>query len=345
MLNKSVLKNSDIKYILNEYYSTNDMEKINLITSGSACIYVADNGIHKFIVKEYQEGYSINSIEDEYNICEYLNLNGIKTSEILKNKSGFHYIIYKGRHITVQKHIDGFVPKQNEAPDWLMKESAQLLGKINAVLSKYKIDRHEFTTEWFNNSNFDRKIKEYEKLIVSAKEKNNEYTDIIINDLEYKIKNIENISKTNFNNTELTYANSHGDYSLLQLLCNDNEINAVIDFVSACNLPIIWEIIRSFTYADKKCKDTQINIYSLIEYFENSLLFYPLKIEDIKNIFKVYTIQLLRSAYGYKEYFIDNVYDKEKLLRFGFWRTSLLRNILENEKEYTDNLLKWYGNR
>ena len=237
MLNKSVLKNDDIVYLLNKYYSINNFEEINLITGGSACIYVVDNGMNKFIAKEYQEGYSINSIGDEYHICEYLNSNGIKTSEILKNKFDSHYVIYKDRYITVQKYIDGFVPEQNNAPDWLMVESAQLLGKINAILSKYKIERHEFRTEWFNSNKFDKKIKEYEKLIIFAKEKNDEYTGSIVNDLEYKIKEIKNIYKTNFDNNELTYANSHGDYSLLQFLCNNNKINAVIDFVSACNLP------------------------------------------------------------------------------------------------------------
>lgn len=119
----------------------------------------------------------------------------------------------------------------------------------------------------------------------------------------------------------------------------------MIDFASACNLPVIWEIIRSFTIASEKCKESEIDIDSLIEYLENYLLNYSLNENDIRNIFKMYTIQLLRSEYGYKEYFNDDVYDKIKLLRFGFWRTNLIRNMLKNEDEYINILAKWFGRR
>jgi Ser/Thr protein kinase RdoA (MazF antagonist) len=345
MLNKSMLIDSDIQKILIENYNIKDINKIELITNGSACIYVIDNDLQKFILKEYQDGYSVNSLINEYKICRFLNKNGINTSEILKTNEGAIYYEYKKRSLTVQKHIEGYVPKQNEAPEWLIIKSGQLLGKINKVLQNYDIERYEFKKEWFEKIDINKKIVNCQEYIKSAKEKNNEYTDRIIKDMEYKTEKIKELYKININNNELTYANSHGDYNLLQLLCKGTSINAVIDFASACNLPIIWEIIRSFTIASKKCKESEIDINSLVEYLENYLLHYSLNRKDILNIFKMYSLQLLRSEYGYREYFKDEVYDKIKLLKFGFWRTNLVRNMLENEEEYKNILVKWYDKR
>jgi Ser/Thr protein kinase RdoA (MazF antagonist) len=345
MLNNSILTDSDIRRILEKNYNMVNVTEIDLITSGSACIYIIGNGIQKFILKEYQNGYPVNSIINEYKICNFLNENGIATSEILRANNGMIYFEYKNRSLTVQKYIDGYVPKQNGSPGWLIIKSGQLLGKINKVLQNYEIERYEFKKEWFENIDIGKKIINCQRYIKSAKEKNNEYTDQIVNDMEYKIGKIKELHKININSNELTYTNSHGDYNILQLLCKDKDINAVIDFASACNLPIAWEIIRSFTIASKKCKGAGMDINSLIEYLESYLKNYPLNRNDIVNIFKIYSMQLLRSEYGYKEYFTDDVYDKIKLLKFGFWRTNLIRNMLEHEEEYKNILLKWFDKR
>lgn len=345
MLNKSVLMDNDIKRILAKKYSMKDISKIELITSGSACIFEITNNSMKFILKEYQDNYSFNSLITEYKICNFLNKNEIKTSEVLKTNDNMIYFEFKNRLLTVQKYIDGYVPQTNEAPGWLINKSGQLLGKINNVLKNYEIGRYEFKREWFETFDLDKKNSSYQKYIELAKEMNNEYTDQIIDDMEYKIERIKWLHKMNIQSGELTYVNSHGDYNILQLLCIDKNINAVIDFASACNLPVIWEIIRSFTIASKESKEADININSLIEYLENYLLNYSLNKYDILNIFKMYSMQLLRSEYGYKEYFSNDVYDKIKLLKFGFWRTKLIRNMLENENEYSNILSKWFNRK
>lgn len=51
--------------------------------------------------------------------------------------------------------------------------------------------------------------------------------------------------------TNLKRVNSHGDYNNLQLLCDKNNITAVIDFSSAAKLPAVWELICSYTYGAK----------------------------------------------------------------------------------------------
>ena len=48
--------------------------------------------------------------------------------------------------------------------------------------------------------------------------------------------------------------NSHGDYSVQQLIYNDNSKTTVIDFETAKKLPIIWEVLRSYSYIDEEAK-------------------------------------------------------------------------------------------
>lgn len=43
-----------------------------------------------------------------------------------------------GRVFHVQKFIEGKVYEPNSAPDWLMKESAEILGKIHTALKDYE---------------------------------------------------------------------------------------------------------------------------------------------------------------------------------------------------------------
>lgn len=199
MLNKSILTNNDIREILEMHYEIKNISKIEINTNGSACIYGITTDSHKFIVKEYQSNYSINSIINEYKICNFLNANGINTSEILKNNDGMTYFRYKGRFLTVQKYIEGYVPKQNEAPQWLVAESGKLLGKINKTLKNYETERYEFKKEWFESVNISKKIMNCEGYIISAKEKKNEYTDKIIQDMEYKIEKIKLLDEIKIN--------------------------------------------------------------------------------------------------------------------------------------------------
>ena len=53
--------------------------------------------------------------------------------------------------------------------------------------------------------------------------------------------------------------NTHGDFNVLQLIYKNNHINSVIDFVSACNMPVVWELIRSYSYIDKNVKEVSNN--------------------------------------------------------------------------------------
>lgn len=80
-----------------------------------------------------------------------------------------------------------------------------------------------------------------------------------------KIKEI--LSKMDFNFlNEITISNSHGDYCMEQVIYNEQNDVFVIDFEKAKNLPIIWEVIRLYSYISKKCKNGEMYIDGLVDY-------------------------------------------------------------------------------
>ena len=62
--------------------------------------------------------------------------------------------------------------------------------------------------------------------------------------------------------------NTHGDYSIQQLIYNEGKLATVIDFETAKKMPIVWEIVRSYSYVDKNAEDGKIDTDNLIQYFK-----------------------------------------------------------------------------
>ena len=52
----------------------------------------------------------------------------------------------------------------------------------------------------------------------------------------------------------------------MQFIYKEDKINAVIDFVSACQMPIVWELLRSYSYIRRDAKDGNFNINTMIDY-------------------------------------------------------------------------------
>lgn len=117
--------------------------------------------------------------------------------------------------------------------------------------------------------------------------------------------------------------NSHGDFCSQQLIYNDNKEPTIIDFEKAKKLPIVWEVIRSYSYIDKK-----FDIKNLIDYFKEFTKYVTLNEYDLKYASYLYLLQLASSPYGYKEYNDD--YSQKDLLSFAFFRTNLCKTLYEN---------------
>jgi len=149
-------------------------------------------------------------------------------------------------------------------------------------------------------------------------------------DLNYKIEiSKEILKKFDFSIIRnLTITNAHGDYCVLQLIYNDEKGATVIDFEKAKKLPIIWEVMRSYSYIDKEAKNGNLNIEKLSRYVKEFSKYVKLNEYDLKYAGYIYLIQVVGSTFGYKEY--NNDYTQTELLNFAFFRTNLCKFLYEN---------------
>ena len=137
---------------------------------------------------------------------------------------------------------------------------------------------------------------------------------------------------------KLTIMNSHGDYSVLQFIYKDGKVNSVIDFVSASKLPVVWELIRSYSYIYKDAKDGEFNLDTFSDYINTFNKYVKLNEYDLKYMPYLYLVQILKSSYGYKQYIMDHT--KKELLEFGYLRTKICRYLFKNAKTISDKLTR-----
>lgn len=300
---------------------------------GSAnCFYLKDSK-RVFFMKEFQSKIEQEQLQNEIEVCEFLSKKGINTSRFLKNKLGEFISIYKDKYINIQEYLNGKSYEMFTLPDALLYKSGGYLGKINKYMSELNEYELSFHDEWL--SNWSNK-KEIEKLETLLAEKNIDCDEILIQkiseDFDYKIRLLSGMDEYAQRFLGSYKCNSHGDYSLLQLLFENDEINAVVDFVAVCCLPPTWEIIRSYTYAAPECKDgTCIDYERFKNYLDEYLKENTIPKKDIVLMPSLYFFNLVRSTFGYKQYLKNN--SKENL-DFAFWRTRMCKWLYEHLQEF-----------
>lgn len=129
----------------------------------------------------------------------------------------------------------------------------------------------------------------------------------------------------------MTVMNIHGDYSVLQFIYKDGKINAIMDFVSACKMLVVWEIIRFYSYIDSKTKEGKIDIDNLVEYVRTFTCYVKLNKYDYKFMSYLYLVQLLASKFGYKQYITYN--SKTNLLDFALLEQNCVNSYFKAVKK------------
>ena len=192
----------------------------------------------------------------------------------------------------------------------------------------------------FSKEIFEKSIEKHQELLKVINDKDDEETLKIKRDLEEKINMIKDISEENIfiDTKKLTIKNTHGDFNVLQLIYKNNHINSVIDFVSACNMPVVWELIRSYSYIDKNVKNGIFNLDTFTDYIKEFNKYVKLNDYDLKYMSYIYLIQLLSSTYGYKEYINNN--ENIELLEFAHFRTKICKYLFNNAGNISTRLLE-----
>ena len=128
----------EISSLLLQEYNL-DVENVHQMTTGvGGDTFLVEALQGKFIYK-IADANEMNHPETEPEICNYLFEKGIEVSAFLKNTSGNFMIRYSDNRVShLQKYVAGSVFAMNEAPEWFMKETPVLLGRIHNELSGYK---------------------------------------------------------------------------------------------------------------------------------------------------------------------------------------------------------------
>lgn len=337
MIEKTVFLNDDeIKKVVKKYYDI-DIFKIEKVDRGSANIYELND--KSYILKEFQSKYTTEEIEKEIIVINHLKNRGIKVPKYIKCLNGNYNFIYKEKNIIIQEFIDGYTIEQNRGTYTQTIESATYLGLIVKEMQDcpFKFKKCNIL-EWCGVNKFDESLNNYHNIIKQL-DLTNEKDLIIKRDIEDKIKIIKDIqNKINLSEIEkITCKNTHGDYSMMQFIYKDEKINAVIDFASSCNMPIVWEIIRSYSYIDKEVKYGNFNINTLVDYVKEFCKYVKLNKYDLIYMPHIYLIQLLNSTYGYKQFLKNR--NNIDLLNFGMLRTNICRYLFKNAKKLSNILV------
>ena len=332
MLENSILTEELIKKLLQDNYDI-EVTTIERINRGSANIYNIDN---KYILKEFTSDREVSSIEKEYNVIKHLDSKGLKVPTYIETKYGNPYIIYEGKIIILQVYLDGYAMPNNTGDYDKTIESATILGKLTKALEDYELDSNY--DEYPTKEGLEEGIVKLNDLINKIKD-DNPYKDKIIFDLKRRIEISNKLLDFNFDDIKnVTLKICHGDYSVQQLIYNDNNKTAVIDFETVRRMPIVWEIIRSYSYIDKECKDGVFNLNTFIDYVKEVQKYIDLTEYDLKYMPYIYIFQLVSSTFGYKQY--NNDYTRTSLLDFALFRTNLCNYLFDNLEIISNKLLK-----
>ncbi len=339
-IQKSNLNEQIIKELLDKNYGI-EIREIEKINRGTANIFKIKSNDKAYVLKEFSEGRTEESVIKETNIINFLKEKGINVPVYIKSKQNGFYIKFENRIIILQECIDGYTMENNTGDYKKTIQSAKILGEMTQALEDYEgLEEDGIIEKWFSKESLEKGIAKMDDLI-NKLNLDNPYRETFEKDLQDKI----NMSKDLLNNFDfeiirkMTIMNSHGDYSVQQLIYNDdNGKTTVIDFETAKKLPIIWEVMRSYSYIDEEVKNGQINIDTLVEYVKEFTKYIQLNEYDLKYAPQIYLIQIVSSPFGYKQYNDD--YEKTGLLEFALFRTNLCRYLYNNSKEISTRLQK-----
>ena len=333
-IEKTVMTPQKICRLIKEKYGIDKVSSIHILDGTSANCFLITSEDGKFVLKEFQGKYTAEYMEFEPLLNVFLRRKGIAVADFIKTNNGKYAWQYNKHAFHLQRFVEGSIFEMNTAPEWLLEQSAKLLGKMHKEMKFFPKMKNAFEPDWFTKWNVFSSEQAYRDLInVSSNIEIEEIRQRIISDLNYKLELQDKLVPLKNKFANLVKCNSHGDYSIMQMICGKDNINAVIDFSDASNIPAVWEIIRSYTYAAPECaKGKSIDIKRLRKYIECYKQENDIPQIDLRMMPYLYLFQLGRSRFGYTEYLITKSENRDKLINFAMWRTNMCK-FLENNIE------------
>ena len=275
-----------------------------------------------FVLKFPAAG-AIDHPEAEPELCAFLRAHGVPACAFLKNSAGeFLSRDERGRVFTVQHRFPGNTPDWNTASEDLLLESAELLGKIHAVLQAYPPLPEGIGAGFFAHMTPQHALGSYRRSLAAALQLGDAESAA---ELEWRMDLMSHFPAWRFDLNRLTCRNTHGDYFVSQFLCENGHLTAVIDWTAACVHPVIWELMRSFVYAAPGCADGSIDRQLLARCVHAYCRYGTLNDYDLENLERLYLYQIAVCDY-YGQYYASTAANRHIYLRQAQHATRLLRS-------------------
>ena len=342
-----------IRQLIQAHYDRIRVENATLFYEGMSNLWRIDlvSDDSKLVLKEMPARFTVDAAETEALVCSHLNDDGIPTSKFIKTKAGTYAFHENEKTYHLQQFIPGKVYRSNKCPARLVENMGEWLGRIHQSLRRLT-DVHfkdNLGTDWFQNFNIDKKIGDFSEIRDRIQDTEIRDKEQLISDVDFRIRTLRDIPLDEYRGiawNALTRGPTHGDYSCLQVLSNEFESTSIIDFTSACILPYVWEIARSFCQSDESARNGEIAYGRLKIYLSRYLRVSDLTANDIRHFFDYYYLQLLGSTFGYRQA-ATGILEKNWLWdlgHFAIWRTKMCRWLSTNKTALTNQLARDFVN-
>lgn len=309
------------KRLLEERYGLHPLELRRAGAGAGSDVWFADCAEGGFVVKLPEES-EMSRPENEPQLCEFLLARGIPACRFVKNaEGGFITRDSCGRAFTVQRRIAGTTPAWNTADGALMRDSAELLGRVHSVLAEYPRLPEGIGAGFFAYMTPERAAQSLERSLFTARQAGAAEAP----EIAWRLELARKMPPPDFDMARLTCCNTHGDYCVNQFICENGRLKAVIDWTAACVHPAVWEIMRSFAYSAPCCAQGVIDRGELSRYVEYYARFSPLSEYDLAQLERVFLWQIAVCDY-YGQYYASPAANKELFLRQARHATLLLKN-------------------
>lgn len=250
------------------------------VNGAGGSTYIVTAGGKRYVVK-YPSDNEMNHPDVELKVCEVLLEKGIPACRFVPNKQGKMISSDEnGRRFTVQHFYEGITYAYNEAPFAAQKESALLLARIHKALRDMQGIPTGIGAYFFKYRKSGNMRSSYFGTLQQAVNCGDTVVEAAIRS---NMRIAEAMPVCEFDINKFSCGNTHGDYTVSQLIWLDSKVNGVIDWTCACRHPYIWEIVRSYVFMAPEVKRGEIDIQSLLGYIKSYMEVGSLNSYDIEN--------------------------------------------------------------
>jgi Ser/Thr protein kinase RdoA (MazF antagonist) len=278
--------------LIEKHYSLRVHSLARVDEGAGGDVYIADTNAGRFVLKGTKKDDE--RAQNEPRLSEYLARHDIPVPEFLATKDGAYFFSKGKKQYNLRPYVEGTVYSYNQAPAWLLPESARMQGKIHAALAGFGPLPTGVGPEFPAFMRSDAPRASYETTLVLARKVGDAS---VIEDIEYRLARLHKTQEHSYDYARLTIGNTHGDYKIQNLVCGEDRIAAVIDWTCANAMPLCLEVIRAYTHAAPA-----FDREGLQSYLEDYRRFFPLNDYDLLMMPYFYRDLLLACNY-YGQYY------------------------------------------